>query len=125
MGLKELLQHLKESCIISLTYQGKPMGFRVKKFDPQKEDFDYYDFTLDSLKESNGFTNKEIQNYINSNYRSFTNQELILSDGLLKTQDEISSGIVVKEFKDASFAADILSATIDAMTCNIEVTEVK
>lgn len=101
MKLIEAVENLKQSQIITLKFNNSIIAFRVKLYEPEQENFEYYDFLLDFIK------NEEARQFLNTNVNKFPSQELIdVGGGAMKTQDEIDNNFTVSEFKDANVAAE-------------------
>lgn len=103
MGLKAVVDKLKESCVFRLEYEGRFVGLRVKWYNVGVSCFEYYDFTLRTVQ-----NNHEVRDFVNGNYQSFGVVKLLEHGDLYMSEDEIAGRIVVQEFKDEESAVAVL-----------------
>ena len=102
MTLFEKLEHIKQSELYKLAYNGKVLGLRVKIFNSETEKFNYYDFELDLIK------SKDLKDFVKG-LQSMKSIALKEHNGLLMSGAEINNNIVIQEFKDTGVAEDVLS----------------
>lgn len=100
------LANLESSCIYKLSYGGSIVGFRVKYYDVNEKKFQYFDFEVSYVKR------RDQQGYLNSHAKEFETLEMIESNGVVCTQEEIDGTITVKEFTDEDSASRILDLVI-------------
>lgn len=103
------------SKVYRLCQGSKVLGLRVKIYNSINKKFDYYDFSINLIKD------KSIQNFLLRNKNSFEKLELILVDNLLVTQQELNSKLIINEFKDESSALNVLSTIIKINSIKKEV----
>ena len=108
MNVKSILSKIKESEIYKLVLDGDVIGLRVKVYNVELGNFDYYDFTLRTVE-----NNKAIRDFINSNQNSFSSIKLIEYNDVYSSEDEINGTIVVKEFKDEANVVNVLRPMVD------------
>ena len=107
MSLSSVIASLKQSKIYSAKFNGEIVGFRVKIFDVDTRQFNYYDFDKSTVAGS-----EDLKNYINNNYKSFDTVTLILHNGSYCSQEEINGQIVANNFKDTNQAIEIIGKVI-------------
>lgn len=107
MSLSKVVADLKKSEIYTLKYSGQVLGFRVKLFNVDTREFDYYDFNKSIVAGS-----QELKDYINNNHKNFSVLALREHNGLAMSDDEISGKIEVKNFKDTKMAEEIIGKVV-------------
>lgn len=103
MKLREMFNHIRESEIIKLTYQGSLIGLRISVFDPDAQGFKVYDFDKKYVQD------KKIQSFLSNNMNNFRAQELMPHNNSFMTSDEISGAVQVLELKSAEETDKILT----------------
>lgn len=102
MTIREILNKTKESEIFKLSFNGQVLGLRVKRFNVNTCNFEYYDFELDVVK------NKDIINFV----KEIKDMKLISlrqHNGLLMSEAEIHNNLIIQEFEDTTTAEKVLS----------------
>ena len=106
MTLKDIISSIKESEICKLKFEGKVLGLRVKNFNVNTLQFDYFDFELDVIKD------KEIINFVKglSDMKSIS---LRKNRGFLVSEAEMHNNVVIKEFEDTYSAETVLKTIMN------------
>lgn len=103
MSIISVYNKVKEANkLYKLTIDGKIVGIRACIYDYETNKYTYYDFELSFIR------NKEIQQFINSKRSLFQSLPLREYNGMMMSEQEISQGVVVQEFKDSSIAEQVL-----------------
>lgn len=102
MTLREMLDQIKKSEIYKLKVDNTIIGLRVKSFNVNTCQFEYYDFELDIIH------NQGVQNFINSIHNSLNTIDLIRHNGLLVSQEELNGQIKVGNFNNEADAIRVL-----------------
>ena len=104
LTLVEILEMIKESKIYLLKYQGKVLGLRVKIYNKDTTDYDFYDIGLEVVS-----NNQEVKDFVNKTQKSFGIMDLISYNGGLATEDEISGKVQVRSFPSTEEAVAVLT----------------
>lgn len=102
LTLNEKVAKTKESEIYKLVFENSVLGLRVKCFNVNTDKFEYYDFSLDIIK------NKEIIDFLNG-IKGMKSIALIRKDGLLLSGAELNNNLVIQEFEDTGVAEQVLN----------------
>lgn len=104
MTLRQKLDNILTAEIYKLTFNTKVVGLRVKLFNLSTGEFEYYDFTLQTVS-----GNQHMRDFVNSIQKGLSCIELQECNGVFASQEEISGVIIVREFKDEVNAVSVLS----------------
>lgn len=107
MKLSEKINKIKESEICKLIVNDNIIGFRVKSYDYNTNQFNYYDFLSKQVASS-----QEIKDYINKNQSKFRSIKLKQINGVWLSKDEYDGKIQVQEFKDEMNAISVILPVI-------------
>lgn len=103
MSILAVYNKVKEANkLYKLTIDGKVAGIRACIYDYESNKYTYYDFELSFIR------SKEIQQFINSKRSLFQALPLREYNGMMMSEQEISKGVVVQEFKDSTVAEQVL-----------------
>lgn len=102
LTLNEKVAKTKESEIYKLVFENSVLGLRVKCFNVNTDKFEYYDFSLDIIK------NKELMDFLNG-IKGMKSIALIRKDGLLLSGAELNNNLVIQEFEDTGVAEQVLN----------------
>ena len=102
MTLREKLSKVSESEIFKLVYYDKVIGFRVKSFNINTDEYEYYDFHIKIIA-----SNDAVKNFI-TGLQNMRSLKLKQYDTLLMTEDEINGSVKPREFKDEKDAIRVL-----------------
>ena len=104
MSFTQAVEKLKTETKISLlTFEGRNIGFRASIYDVEKDCMDYYDFSLNSVKD------KKLQNFLNSIQSRFDSIPTQRVNGMFTTEMELVNKVIIKEFKDQDSLNKIMS----------------
>lgn len=104
MTLREILDNAKQSEIYKLRCDGKIIGLRVKRYNVNTGQFEYYDF------ETSIILNMNVRNFING--LSMKTIELNHVNGLLMSEAEVRGEIIVGNFETEAEAVKALQPFI-------------
>lgn len=109
MSFKAEMEKYTKSDIYNLVYETKIYGLRVKSYNIEKRDYDYFDFSLEFIQ-----NDKEVLKWLNDHAESFSSINLVYNESAntLLTKDEIDGKITVQEFKDEANAIGVLKPII-------------
>lgn len=93
MTLSEKIQHIRQSEISKLVFDGKVLGLRIKIFNAETESFEYGDFELETI------TDNRLIGFVKG-IRGMNSIELHRKDGLLVSDIEETNGVVVDNITD-------------------------
>ncbi len=103
LSVADTIKKIKENNeIYILTLDGKPLGLRVKTTEQYDSEVQYFDFTLDTIKE-----NKQAKEFISSVNKDLKKLPLMLHDGCYVTEEELK-GAKVGCFTDSDHAAKVI-----------------
>ena len=107
MHIRNLIDRYKASEILTLKYEGKVLGLRVKCYNAPSDSYLYYDFSINYVK-----GNEQVFKFITSIYSSCKGIELIENENDLASRDEVEGKISVTEFKDFNDAIRVLTPMV-------------
>lgn len=116
MKISSIIEKIKSSEIIKLIADEKDikgvelgtiMGFRVKSYDIDADDYKYYDFDKNMVKDIS-----EITTYINNSYKNMASEKLHWRNGILQTDNEADGQVKVLELKNQTHITQVLIPVI-------------
>ena len=111
MTLREKLNKLKSSEIYKLEYNGSPIGLRIKIYNVDVNQYDYYDFALSIVRHDS------LKNKINALQSRMSVLQMVDCDDGYATQDELSGLVKIEEFKSEEQIVKILEQLVYVYEC--------
>lgn len=94
MSLVRKIEHIKESEIFKLVFDGKVLGLRTKMASLSDDSFSYHDFTLEMVED------KALQDFVKHIQKDMRSIKLYRDGaGLLVSEDEVKNKLTVQEFE--------------------------
>lgn len=111
MILREKLNKIKASEIYKLEYNGSPIGLRIKIYNVDLDQYNYYDFALSVVK------HESIKKKINELQSEMTTLQMVDCEGGYATTEELSGVVTVKEFKSEEQIVEVLKQIVYVYEC--------
>lgn len=107
MSLADISRKAVQSKIWKLTKDSKVLGFRVKAYNLEKDEFMYYDFDIDIVKKL-----PDLLEFFKDKIKTFESNPLISKNGRLYTQEELDGLYDAQELFSDSDVVSVLKPVI-------------
>lgn len=107
MALAEIACKALKSEIQGLMIDGKLLGFRVKSYNVRTDDYAYYDFDIEIVKNT-----PELYEFFKDISKSLKTSKLHRSNGMLYTKEEMQGKYIARELVSKEDTVSVLRPVI-------------
>lgn len=107
MALKDIVNKALGSEIRGLTLDGQLLGFRVKSYNTKTDDYAYFDFDIEIVKNT-----PELYEFFKDISKTLKTSKLHRSNGMLYTKEEMQGSYIARELLAKEDTVSILRPVI-------------